>query len=364
VPAEPSSAIPAALIQLTHANPLQETEAPHLLAYLATISDPRGRRGRRHPLVAILAIAAAAVLAGARSMAAIAEWAADVPQLVRVALGARRDAPAHWVVPSEATIRRTLARLDAKTLAEVIGAWLADRDRPDQRRRRRAVAVDGKSLRGARRDGRAVHLLAAMEHATRRVLAQRAVNGALGEVPGFQPLLADLDLAGAVVTADALHAHAEAAQFLVTTKAADYLFTVKANQPTLLNRCARLAWQQVPVLDRTRHRAHGRVDIRTLKAVTVRGLGFPHASQVLQVTRKTRDLRSRRWRTVVVYAVTSLAHARASPARLADLLRGHWSIENGLHWVRDVTFTEDASQVRSGTALDLPAEAGAAGQGD
>ena len=165
----------------------------------------RDPRGRRHPLVAILAIAAA-VLAGARSMAAIAEWAADAPQLVRVALGARRDAPAHWVVPSEATIRRTLARLDAETLAEVVGAWLADRDRPDQRRRRRAVAVDGKTLRGARRDGRAVHLLAAMEHATRRVLAQRAVNGAPGEVPGFQPLLADLDLAGAVVTADALHA--------------------------------------------------------------------------------------------------------------------------------------------------------------
>jgi predicted transposase YbfD/YdcC len=194
-----------------------------------------------------------------------------------------------------------------------------------------------------------------MEHATRRVLAQRAVNGAPGEVPGFQPLLADLDLAGAVVTADALHAHAEAAQFLVTTKGADYLFTVKANQPTLLNRCVRLAWQQVPVLDRTRHRAHGRVEIRTLKAVTVRGLGFPHASQVLQVTRKTRDLRSRRWRAVVVYAVTSLAHARASPARLADLLHGHWSIENGLHWVRDVTFTEDASQVRSGTAPQVMA---------
>jgi hypothetical protein len=79
-----------------------------------------------------------------------------------------------------------------------------------------------------------------------------------------------------VVTADALHAHAEAAPFLVTTMGADYLFTVKANQPTLLNRCARLAWQQVPVLDRTRHRAHGRVEIRTLKAVTVRlGVGIP-----------------------------------------------------------------------------------------
>jgi hypothetical protein len=78
-----------------------------------------------------------------------------------------------------------------------------------------------------------------------------------------------------------------------------------------------------------RHRAPGRVEIRTLKAVTVRGLGFPHASQVLQVTRKSRDLHSRRWRTVVVYAVTSLAHAQASPARLADLLRGHWSMRTG-----------------------------------
>ena len=166
MPTERSSAIPAALTQLAHANSLQETEAPHLLAYLATISDPRGRRCRRHPLVAILAMAAAAVLAGARSMAAIAEWAADAPELIRVALGARHDGPTHWVVPSEATIRRTLARLDAETLAEVIGAWLADRNRPDQRRRW-VVAVDGKTLRGARRDGRAVHLLAAMEHTTR-----------------------------------------------------------------------------------------------------------------------------------------------------------------------------------------------------
>ena len=138
--------------------------------------------------------------------------------------------------PSEATIRRTLARLDADALAAAIGAWLADRDRPD--RRRRAVAVDGKTLRGARRDGRQVHLLAAMDHATRAVLAQRQVDGAPGEVPGLRPLLADLDLAGAVVTADALQTHADAAEFLVAVKHAHYLFTVKANQPTLLDRCA------------------------------------------------------------------------------------------------------------------------------
>jgi predicted transposase YbfD/YdcC len=176
-----------------------------------------------------------------------------------------------------------------------------------------------------------------------------------GEVPGFAPLLANLDLTGAVVTADALQTHRDAAEFLVSSKQADYLFTVKANQPVLRGRCARLAWHRVPVLDRTRDRAHGRVELRTLKAVSVRGFGFPHSAQIVQVTRKTRNLRTRRWRTVVVYAVTSLAHTQASPARLADLLRGHWAIENGLHYVRDVTFAEDASQVRSGTGPQVMA---------
>jgi predicted transposase YbfD/YdcC len=264
-------------------------------------------------------------------MTAIAEWAADTPQPVRAALGACRDAPDRWVVPAEATIRRTLARVDPTALAAVIGAWLADRDRPGQQHRRRAVAVDGKTLRGARRDGRQVHLLAAMDHATRAVLAQRQVNGAPGEVPGFAPLLANLELTGAVVTADALHMHADAAEFLVSSKQADYLFVGKANQPLLRGGCARLAWHRVPVLDRTCDRAHDRVELRTLKAVWVGGFGFPHSAQVVQVTRKTRELGTRRWRTVVVYAVRSLAHAKASPARLADLLGGHWAIENGLH---------------------------------
>jgi predicted transposase YbfD/YdcC len=309
-------------------------------------------------LVTILAMAAAAVLTGARSMAAIAEWAADAPQPVRAAFGARRDAPDRWVVPAEATIRRALARVDPTALAAVIGAWLADRDRPGrpgQQHRRRAVAVDGKTLRGAKGDdGRQVHLLAAMDHATRTVLAQRHVDGAPGEVPGLVPLPAGLDLAGVVVTADALHTHPGAAGFLVTGKQAHYLFIVKANQLTLLDRCARLAWHHVPVLDRTRDRGHGRVELRTLKAVTVHHFGFPHAAQVIQVTRKTRDLGTRRWRTVVVYAITSLTFAQASPARLADLLRGHWMIENGLHYVRDVTFAEDACKLRTWGSPDFP----------
>jgi hypothetical protein len=104
-----------------------------------------------------------------------------------------------------------------------------------------------------------------MDHATRTVLAQREVHGAPGEVPAFQPLLADLDLAGTVVTADALQTHPGAAEFLVVAKQAHYLFCVKANQPALLARCTRLPWHRVPVLDRTRDRGHGRVELRTLK---------------------------------------------------------------------------------------------------
>jgi predicted transposase YbfD/YdcC len=104
------------------------------------------------------------------------------------------------------------------------------------------------------------------------------------------------------------------------------------------------------VLDRTRDRGHGRVEIRTLKAVSVGHLWFPHAVQVLQVTRKTRKLQAspRRFTTVTVYAVTSLTHAQASPARLADLVRGHWAVE-ALHHLRDVTFCGDACQVRTGS---------------
>ena len=118
--------------------------------------------------------------------------------------------------------------------------------------------------------------------------------------------------------------------------------------PTLLARCAAIPWQDVPVADRTRDRGHGRIEHRTLKAVTVAGLDLPHATQAIRITRRVRPLTGRKWRTVTVYAVTNLTAAQASPARLADYVRGHWGIE-ALHHIRDTTFAEDASQVRTGT---------------
>jgi hypothetical protein len=126
VPADRSSPIPAAVTDPDHAGPLAVGECPGLLERLAMIPDPRDRRGRRHPLASVLAVSAAAVAAGARSVAAIAEWATDAPGPVLAALGVRGDPlTRRCQVPGEATIRRVLARVDGDAVDAAVGAWLA-----------------------------------------------------------------------------------------------------------------------------------------------------------------------------------------------------------------------------------------------
>jgi predicted transposase YbfD/YdcC len=351
VPAPTSSRIPAAAQRLDAPVALAADQCRSLLNELATITDPRKPRGRRHPLGAVLAVAVAAVLAGARSLAAIGEWAADAPGPVLAALGVRRDPLRRvWRPPGEATVRRVLARVDPDALDLVIGRWLADQQPPPARAWRQAVAVDGKTLRGSgHQPNPQVHLLAAMDHTSRAVLAQTDVDHATNEIARFRPLLERLDLTDAVVTADAIHTQREHADWLVTQKHAAYVLIVKANQPTLHHQLASLPWRDIPAQDHTRDRGHGRAELRRLQVTTVAGLDFPHAAQALRITRRVRSLHRRRWRTVTVYAVTNLTAAQASPARLADWIRGHWGIE-ALHHIRDTTFAEDACQVRTGTA--------------
>jgi predicted transposase YbfD/YdcC len=195
-----------------------------------------------------------------------------------------------------------------------------------------------------------MHLLAAMDHVTGGVLAQTEVAGKTSEITRFRPLLDRLDLTDTVITADALHTQRAHAEWLVTTKHAAYLLVVKANQPTLHQQLKTLPWPHIPIADRTCDRGHGRVETRKLQVTTIASLGldFPRAIQAIRATRRVRPLGSRRWRTQTVFAVTSLTAAQARPARLADWIRGHWGIE-ALHHIRDVTFAEDASQLRTGT---------------
>lgn len=149
-----------------------------------------------------------------------------------------------------------------------------------------------------------------------------------------------------------MHTQRDHATFLVTEKNAHFLLIVKRNQPSLHRQLTKLPWRQVDIHHRSKDRGHGREERRTLKVVSVKaGLIFPHAVQAIQVKRQVRGITAgSKWRTVTVYAVTSLPVFHAGPADLAAWIRGHWTIENKLHWVRDVTYGEDHSQTRTGNA--------------
>jgi predicted transposase YbfD/YdcC len=352
VPALSSSLISPALEQLAGAPArlLPPAGCPGLREFLLAVPDPRDPRGVRHTLGSVLLASVAAVLAGARSLAAIGEWVADAPPGVLAALGVRFDPLAgRFRPPGEATIRRVLESVDPGELDAAVTSWLASRAAVAGGGRR-AVAVDGKAVRGTRHsagDGQAAHLLAAIDQQARTVLAQVAVDGKTNEITRFGPLLDPLDLAGAVITADALHTQREHADYLVTNRKADYILVVKGNQPGLHAQLRRLPWKTVPAAASHHDRGHGRQEQRTLQAVTVTaGLNFPHAAQALRITRRTRPLPGGKWRTVTVHAVTSLAFGQATAAELAGWIRGHWQIE-ALHHIRDVTYAEDASQVRT-----------------
>jgi predicted transposase YbfD/YdcC len=316
VPAPTSSPIPAAAKRPDAPIALAPDQCRSLLDDLAKLTDPRKPRGRRHALGAVLAVAVAAVLAGARSLTAIGEWAADAPQPVLAALGVRLH-PLRRIYrpPGEATVRRVLARVDPDALDLVIGRWLADQQAPPALAWRQGVAVDGKTLRGSGHHGSSqVHLLAAMDHTSRVVLGQADVDHTTNEIARFRPLLDRLDLAGRVITADALHTQREHADWLVTQKHAAYLLVVKHNQPTLHRQLKALPWRHIPVADHTRDRGHGRAELRRLQVTTMAGLDFPYATQAIRITRRVRPLAGHKWRTVTVYAVTSLTAAQASPA--------------------------------------------------
>jgi predicted transposase YbfD/YdcC len=335
-----------------------------LREHLALVPDPRKRRGVRHTLCSILVIAAVAVAAGARSFAAIGEWAKDAPQRVLAVLGAQHD-PRRGVyrAPGEATVRRVLQAVDADAVDAAIGTWLGQRQPrtpgqgiPGQENVPGvAIAVDGKTLRGTcGRDGSGgVHLLSALTHhtATRgaTVVAQVQVQGKTSEVVWFAPLLDQVDLTGVVVTADALHTVRDHARYLVG-RGADYVFIVKENQHRLYDLLDGLPWSAAPV-HTTTDTGHGRIERRTIQVLPAPvDAGFPGAAQVFLIERYVTDRATGRSSAVAVLGVTSLTVQQAGPAQIAGYVRGHWGIENRLHWVRDVTYGEDASRVRTGTA--------------
>lgn len=217
---------------------LSKRQATELIRALMSLPDSRKRRGIRHDQTAVLALAICAVLGGAKSFVAMAEWAKRCEQNQLRRLGFHRNARSRlYQPPSEATIRRVLNSIDAEKVDRALTNWVRSLglSQPE------AIALDGKTLRGARGpEGQQVHLLSAVLHGEGLVIAQREVSDKSNEIPEAPALLAPLDLAGVVVTADALHTQKKLAHFVVEEKKADYVLTVKDNQLTLKQDIAEL----------------------------------------------------------------------------------------------------------------------------
>lgn len=330
-----------------------------LVASLHEIPDPRYPRGRRHPLAAMLALMCVAMLCGYRSYRAMAEWGRSYGQKLVHALGFTRAK-----TPCAATLYHVLRQLDASLVEATLGAWAASvlTALPPAPGELEALAVDGKTLRGRRKQGApAVHLLSVLSHRLGLTLWQQAVADQTNEIPVLEDVLRGLVVEGRVITVDALLTQRAIADRIVHG-GGDYVMLVKGNQPQLQHDI-QLVFHEAHTLAATMtatetvDSGHGRLEQRRLTA-SVALVGYsdwPGLTQVFQLERGVIMKKSGEQRHAVVYGVTSLGPAQAGPERLLRLVRQHWQIENKVQWVRDVTFDEDRSQVRCGSIPQIMA---------
>lgn len=337
-------------------------------AALSAVPDPRQRRGRRYRWPVLLTLIAAALVSGQQGMRAIAQWVSEHAE----ELGPALDLPPGRV-PSAATLRRVVRVVDLAALEEELARFVAalpapppPAPPPPPAAASQAVlpsswvglALDGKAVRGANRHGAPVHLVGLVRHDDGRVLRQLAVADKSNEITAAPRLLARLSLVGTVTTMDAMLTQRDVAS-QIRAQGGHYLMVVKANQPELLRAITTLfatpplpAATDVAETETTCDQGHGRLEIRTLeRSAALNGyLAWPEVGQVMRRTCQRVTLTTGVIAEEVSYGVTSLTPSEASAAQVEALWRGHWTIENRVHRVRDVTWGEDASQVRRGHA--------------
>lgn len=319
--------------------------------------DPRKARGQRRRWPLILTLIGAALASGQRNVQAIGQWveecAAELCALLQ---------PPRGRLPSGATLRRALRAVDVAALEGQIAACTPAVPGPAPAAPRWAgQAVDGKAVRGANRHGARVHLVSLVRHRDAVVLGQARVTDKRNEITAVPALLAGPGapraLTGTVTTMDALLTQrALAAQ--IRRQGGHDLLVVKANQPALHAAVDRLCSEAPPALP-TDHLAtvaagdkgHGRLETRTLTRTAARNayLGWPDVGQVLRRSYRAIDLATGQVRQEVTYGLLSLRPEEATPAEAAARWRGHWTIENRVHDVRDVRMGEDAGQQRRGS---------------
>jgi predicted transposase YbfD/YdcC len=320
-----------------------------LYEVFAAIPDPRSRHGLRYDLPFLLTCLMATLLCNGNHSEAVAEWCRDHQPLLHVLFPDRQ-----FLCPTGALYRWLLPQLNIKAVEAVLSCWVRSTlvAVPDE-----PIALDGKVVRGAKtQDHSAPHLLSFRTHQSQETLLQIRVDDKTNEIPVAQALLPTIVQSGRIYTADALHTQVNWMQVVHDNNAFTVL-TVKGNQPTLLQDLQTYFAdpQAHCVVAETWDRRRGRVEQRCIRVSSEMNAylnpSWPHIRQVAELTRV---VTSKTGTTIeIVYLITDLSAASASPIRLLEVVRGHWSIENGSHYVRDVTFSEDRSQVRTGTAPQI-----------
>jgi predicted transposase YbfD/YdcC len=334
------------------------TEIIPLVQVFVEIPDFRDSQGKRYALSAILALACAAILCGYCSYSAIAEWGRNYGPPLVVALGFKKGQ-----TPCAATLHSIFRHLDVEQFEAKLGRWAESvlQACPAGKAEVEGVAIDGKTARGSAKQGaRGSHLLSAVSQRLGLTLTQQAVNDKSNELGQIQDVLAELILQGKVITTDALHTQRQMAATLVDNDG-DYVMIVKENQPQLREDIATLFREPQVVAEtltqaRTVESGHGRIEERCLTASTalVGYTDWPGIQQVFRLERTVTIKKTGAKRHEVVYGITSLSPQRANAACLLRLSRRHWRVE-ATHWIRDVTFDEDRSQVRCGHIAEVMA---------
>lgn len=347
---------------------LEEADVHSVYAAFEKMTDGRCKRGRRYSVALILTLILLAKLLGEPKLSGVSQWARLRGAWLNEVLHLTRT---QW--PAASTYTYVLERLDAQEVSRVMQQCLT-RAETSRRcgeepsrlatqagaERSAQIAMDGKTMRGTlgheAPTQESVHLLSLYEVQTGTVLAQRAVASKENEISAAPELVTPELLKGRIYSADAMHTQKKWCQ-QVTRAGGHYLLIAKANQASLHEDLAlylddteadRTCWRTAS----TCNKGHGRLEKRSLIATTdlndFLGREWEEVAQVFRLERTV--LKKGVWSTSVVYGLTSLPPRQASASRLLELNRGHWGIENRLHWRRDVTLGEDHSQVRSGCA--------------